>query len=190
MGGAGGGQAAGGQGAGGGSEPLVCTPSDDNILGPYYRPDAPFQDDLTDPNMAGVRVTVQGSVSDENCEPIAGALIDLWQADHDGGYDNDGNDDPAPNIFVLRGRLHSGSDGQFSFLTIVPGHYLNGPQYRPAHIHVRVSAPGFTLLTTQLYFKGDPYNDIDPYIKPSLIMDVTDVGSEKQATFDFVLAPE
>ncbi len=77
MGGAGGGQVAGGQGEGGG-EPLVCTPSDDNILGPYYRPDAPFRDDLTDPNMVGVRVTVKGSVLDETCQPIAGALIDLW----------------------------------------------------------------------------------------------------------------
>ncbi len=187
MGGAGGGQGAGGQGEGGG-EPLVCTPSDDNILGPYYRPDAPFRDDLTDPNMVGVRVTVKGSVLDETCQPIAGALIDLWQADDDGGYDNDGNDDPAPNIFVLRGRLYSGSDGHFSFLTIVPGHYLNGAQYRPAHIHVTVSAPGFNPLTTQLYFKGDPYNDIDPFIKPSLIMAVNDLGSGKQATFDFVLA--
>jgi protocatechuate 3,4-dioxygenase beta subunit len=166
---------------------MVCTPSDDNILGPYYRPNAPFRDDLTERGTLGTRVTVEGRVVDAACQPLAGALIDLWQADDEGGYDNDGKDDPAPEIFVLRGRLYTGSDGRYSFRTIIPGRYLNGQQYRPAHVHVRVSAPGFAQLTTQLYFEGDPYNDIDPFIKDSLIMPLTDVGSEKEAKFDFVL---
>ncbi len=177
-----------GNGGAGGTVPMSCTPSDDNILGPYYRPDAPFRTDLTENNTQGIRVTVEGRVLDESCQPIPGALIDLWQADDDGGYDNDGMDDPPADVFVLRGKLNTGNDGSYSFLSIMPGHYLNGAQYRPAHIHVRVSAPGFTTLTTQLYFEGDPYNGIDPFIKDSLIMKLSDLGAQKYATFDFVLA--
>lgn len=180
-----------GQGTGGGqggSGPMVCTPSDDNILGPYYRPNAPFRDDLAAPGAQGVRVQVSGRVLDTNCQPLANAIVDLWQADHSGDYDNDGVNDPPDNAFILRGRLNTDADGKYSFRSIIPGHYLNGNQYRPAHIHVRVSAQGQKMLTTQLYFEGDPYNDIDGFIKPSLIMPLTDVGNEKHAVFDFVLA--
>jgi len=69
----------------------------------------------------------------------------------------------------------------------VPGRYLNGAQYRPAHVHVKVSAPGFLPLTTQLYFPGDPYNAVDPFTVCSLIMRVADEGGLKRASFDFVL---
>src|SRR5690606_34392367 len=99
-----------------------------------------------------------------------GAVLDFWQADDDGGYDNDGVADPPAGEFVLRGKVESDAAGGFSLKTIIPGHYLNGNQYRPAHIHVTVSAPGFASLTTQLYFEGDPYNEIDPFIIDSLIM--------------------
>jgi catechol 1,2-dioxygenase len=180
---------AGGNGQGG-TGPLACTPSDPNILGPYYRPGAPFLDDLTTPEMPGVRVTVSGKVLDPSCNPIANALLDVWQADDSGGYDNDGVADPPPNVFVLRGKLYSDAEGNYSFKTIIPGQYLNGSQYRPAHIHVTVTADGHDALTTQLYFEGDPYNDIDPFIVDSLIMPLEDApGGEKTATYDFVIAP-
>ena len=60
-------------------------------------------------------------------------------------------------------------------------------KYRPAHVHVKVSAPGFLPLTTQLYFPGDPYNAVDPVIVRSLSMRVADEGGLKRASFDFVL---
>ena len=41
------------------------------------------------------------------------------------------------------------------FRTILPGKYLNGNSFRPSHIHFKISAPGFSTLTTQLYFEGD-----------------------------------
>jgi protocatechuate 3,4-dioxygenase beta subunit len=89
---------------------------------------------------------------------------------------------------ILRGRIYSGDDGSYDLRTIIPGHYLNGDQFRPAHIHVRVSAPGHALLTTQLYFEGDPYNAIDPFIEAPLIMPLADAArGGKQATFDFVI---
>lgn len=176
-----------GAGGGGGGLPAVCTPSADNIQGPYYRPDAPFRTDLTEAGMPGTRVTVSGRVLDPDCQPIQGALVDVWQADDEGDYDNDGANDPPNGEYVLRGRMTADGDGAYSFRSLIPGHYLNGNQYRPAHIHVTVSAPGFVPLTTQLYFEGDPYNDIDPWFIEALMLLLTDVGDEKTATFDFVL---
>jgi catechol 1,2-dioxygenase len=189
QGGSGGQPGVGGAGAAGGSGPLDCTPTADNILGPYYRAGAPFADDLTTPDMEGTRFHLSGTVLDPDCQPIAGAVLDFWQADDDGSYDNDGVNDPPAGEYVLRGKVATDAAGGYSLKTIIPGHYLNGNQYRPAHIHVRVSAPGFSSLTTQLYFEGDPYNDIDPFIIDSLIMLLSNVGDAKAAVFDFVLPP-
>jgi protocatechuate 3,4-dioxygenase beta subunit len=126
---------------------------------------------------------------DPDCNPIAGALLDVWQADDTGDYDNDGVDDPPPDVYVLRGRMLTDADGNYSFDSVIPGHYLNGNQYRPAHIHVTVSADGHESLTTQLYFDGDPYNGIDPFIIGSLIMPLEDApGGGVDASFDFVIA--
>ena len=89
---------------------------------------------------------------------------------------------------MLRGKLNADASGSYAFRTIIPGRYLNGAQYRPAHIHVKVSAPGQVPLTTQLYFEGDPFNDVDPFILDPLIMALEDQpNGEKLATFDFIL---
>jgi catechol 1,2-dioxygenase len=116
-----------------------------------------------------------------------GALLDVWQADAGGHYDNDGHLGRIEPI-RLRGKLVASSRGEYEIETILPGHYLNGPQYRPAHVHVKVSAPGHRPLTTQLYFEGDPYNAIDPFIRPELVMKLEDESGGKGARFDFVLA--
>jgi protocatechuate 3,4-dioxygenase beta subunit len=159
-----------------------CEESEDNIEGPFYKEGAPPKTDLTENGMPGTRLTISGSVLGLTCAPLAGALIDVWQANDDGAYDAVG--------FILRGTLNADAEGKYSFKTIIPGHYLNVGQFRPAHIHVKVSAPGYVLLTTQLYFEGDPYNESDAFIKDSLIMTLTDVpGGEKAAAFDFVLVP-
>ena len=138
--------------------------------------------------MPGTPLTVYGRVCDSSCRPIANALLDVWQADDSGGYDNDGVDDPAPTVFSLRGRLNADAAGDYRFRTIKPGNYLNGANYRPAHIHIKVSAPGFQTLTTQLYFEGDPYNEGDAFIVDTLIMALTDTpDGGKSSRFDFVL---
>jgi protocatechuate 3,4-dioxygenase beta subunit len=152
--------------------------TDDNIEGPYYKAGAPFVNELAG-GLSGTLLALSGRVKSQTCEPLAGALIDLWQANDAGAYDQVG--------WTLRGKTVCDAAGAYRFSTIIPGHYLNGAQYRPAHIHVKVSAPGYVLLTTQLYFVGDPYNDIDPFIKPSLIMTPADVVGGKAARFDFVL---
>lgn len=186
----GGGPDAGGSGSpdGGGGDPTAdaaagdCELTEANIEGPFYKEGAPSRMVLVDDGTPGTRLTVSGRVlAADGCTPLAGATVDVWQADSTGAYDTAG--------FELRGVLQTAADGSYQVLTIVPGRYLNGDRYRPAHIHVKVSAAGHQLLTTQLYFAGDPYNEGDPFIRDSLIMTPSeDEDGSLAATFDFVLA--
>jgi len=161
----------------------TCEDTDDNIEGPFYVAGAPPKTTLLEAGMPGTHFTVRGQVLGfVDCMPLTGATLDFWQCDDAGNYDSVG--------YRLRGLFSVDATGNYVLTTIIPGHYLNGAQYRPAHIHVKVRAPGFTELTTQLYFQGDQYNAIDPYIKPSLIMPISDDGAGgKQATFTFVIPP-
>jgi len=156
----------------------TCAATAPNIEGPFYKPGAPQRARLGR-NRRGVPLVVEGMVRDADCRPVPGAWLDIWHADGEGAYDNDG--------FGLRGRLRADGGGRYRLETIIPGHYLNGPTYRPAHIHVKLAAPGFRPLTTQLYFPGDPYNEGDPFILDSLLMDVASRSSRTEAHFDFAL---
>lgn len=169
--------------------PTVCQTTAPNIEGPFYKPGAPERAKLVLPqhdytHLVGPparALVVEGRIVDDRCRPVPGARLDVWQADHVGGYDQQG--------FGMRGRLRADGDGRYRFETLHPGRYLNGDRYRPAHIHVKVSARNHHLLTTQLYFPNDPYNEGDPFILPSLIMDLRDDrGRAELARFDFVLA--
>ncbi len=167
----------------------ACEETEDNILGPFYKAGAPERNDLVeDPKEPGVRLRLSGTVftrEGETCTPAAGALLDIWQANAPEG------DDPAVYDqvgFRFRGKIFTDAKGRYELFTIIPGNYLNGAQFRPAHIHVTASGDGIQELTTQLYFEGDPYNDIDPFIHEALIMPLEDDGQGgKRATFDFVL---
>jgi protocatechuate 3,4-dioxygenase beta subunit len=156
-----------------------CALTHDNIEGPFFKPGAPERHVLAD-HGPGMRLRVGGVVRDAWCRPLAGARMDVWQADHRGAYDNVG--------FGMRASMRTGDDGSYGFDTIVPGRYLNGDRYRPAHIHVKLSATGHAPLTTQLYFPDDPYNEGDPFIVRELIMAlVPDDHRGVKAAFDFVL---
>jgi protocatechuate 3,4-dioxygenase beta subunit len=166
----------------------ACGLTEPNIEGPFYRPGAPSCSELSRPGHGvlaspyamGTPVTITGRILDRDCRPLPGARVEIWHADHGGAYDHEG--------FSYRGRLDSGPEGEYRLDTIIPGHYLNGSTYRPAHIHVKVRAPERPLLTTQLYFEGDPHNDGDPFIRESLIMTLSPgPHGGKQATFDFVV---
>jgi protocatechuate 3,4-dioxygenase beta subunit len=160
-----------------------CPRTEDNIEGPFYTPGAPPDADLVEPGEPGVRLHLSGRVyGNATCGPLPGAIVDVWHCDDAGAYDEVG--------YAHRGVLVCGDDGRYTLETIIPGHYLNGAVYRPAHIHVKVGATGHQLLTTQLYFEGDPYNEGDPYIRDSLIMPlVTEDDGSRTAVFDFVLLP-
>src|SRR3954470_24532095 len=150
-----------------------------NIEGPFYKAGAPHRSVLVDRKDAGERLRLTGALRTTACAPIAGATIDVWQANAAGEYDLDG--------FRFRGALVTDAQGRYDLRTIIPGRYLNGDRYRPAHIHIKVRAKGFAVLTTQLYFAGDPYNDGDPFIDTSLIMQHALEGEIQRARFDLVL---
>jgi protocatechuate 3,4-dioxygenase beta subunit len=143
--------------------------------GPYFKPNSPQRVSLLEPGMPGTRITVEGSVLTTDCRPVPRALVDFWQADDRGDYDNSG--------FRLRGHQFTDDAGRYRLESIVPGHYPG----RTRHFHVRVQAPNRPVLTTQLYFPDEPANLRDGIFTPELVMKVRDGGSGKLAAFDFVL---
>jgi catechol 1,2-dioxygenase len=170
-------------------EPATCSLTERNIEGPYYRAGAPHRATLAGAYARGVPLALAGRVLSADCRSaLVGAVVDIWQANADGHYDNDGSPGMDPRGFHFRGVVETDAKGCYAVNTIVPGRYLNGPRYRPAHIHVKLSARGHVPLTTQLYFPDDPFNDGDPFIKKSLVIDVEGTH-EKRGSFDFVLAP-
>jgi protocatechuate 3,4-dioxygenase beta subunit len=176
-------------GAASGATPS-CIETHANIEGPYYRAGAPERASLLDPGVTGVPIDIEGRVTGLECgRGLGGVELDVWHATHDGHYDNDGTMHLGRERFLLRGRLRTDAEGRYRVSTIVPGRYLNGPQYRPAHVHVKVRARGFTELTTQLYFPDDPYNEVDPFIHRSLVMGVEKAKDRMLGHFDFVLRP-
>lgn len=118
-------------------------------IGPFYTANAPdiVAGQLWKDGDEGTILSLSGYVRNLNCEGIANVEIDLWHADHAGDYDNSG--------YSFRGKVYTDDEGYYQFETILPGKYLNGSQYRPSHIHFKISAPGQDALITQLYFEGD-----------------------------------
>jgi protocatechuate 3,4-dioxygenase beta subunit len=161
------------------AHPAVCAATADNIEGPFFKPGAPHRAVLVGARDAGERLTVSGVVRGADCSALADAELELWHADARGDYDLEG--------FKFRAALRTGADGAWRIDTIVPGRYLNGARYRPAHIHAKVRARGHRALTTQLYFDGDPYNAGDPFIVESLVMSHHVADGVRRAGFDFVL---
>ena len=170
--------------------------TEDNILGPYHRASAPFRAKITPPLEQGDPLVVRGRVWGlDTRRPLVNAVLDIWQANAAGRYDNDDrNNPPAENVFVNRARLFTDETGYYEYETIKPGRYSIGrDRWRPAHIHYLVAARGYRQLITQMYFDGDPINDSDAFIKPSLIITPESVRTEngvfQLGTFDIVLAP-
>ncbi len=157
----------------------ACGDDDEPTLeqteGPFFTPDSPERASLLEPGMAGERLVVSGFVLTTGCRPVAGALLDFWQADDAGEYDNEG--------YRLRGHQFAGEDGAFRLETIVPGLYPG----RTRHIHVKAQAPGQPVLTTQLCFPDEPANEADGIFSQALLMDVQDAAQGKTATFTFAL---
>jgi catechol 1,2-dioxygenase len=175
------------------------------IEGPYYLPNQakigsagtlPMR-----PGEKGTPLVLSGQVRDLAGTPIAGAEVDLWQADDDGYYSGFAPHLPEGN---LRGVASTDADGRFSITTIEPAPYQiphDGPTgqllqaagwhaWRPAHLHVMVRAAGFRTITTQLYFAGGDYLDADvaSATKPELIIDpVEDGNGTRRASYDFEL---
>jgi protocatechuate 3,4-dioxygenase beta subunit len=147
--------------------------------GPFYTPRTPQRTSLLEPGMTGHRIVLEGRVYSRGCRPVPAALLDFWHADDSGEYDNAG--------FRLRGHQFADRDGRWRLETIVPGVYPG----RTRHFHVKVQAPRGRVLTTQLYFPGEPRNRSDRLFRPDLLMVVSaedgDHGPFQRARFNFVI---
>jgi protocatechuate 3,4-dioxygenase beta subunit len=162
--------------------PLPATPAchdgDEATLrqteGPFFKPSSPERAELIEKGMAGQPIELVGFVLSRACKPLAGALLDFWQADDKGRYDNSG--------FRLRGHQFSDAEGRYRLRSIVPGAYVG----RTRHIHVRVQPRGGRVLTTQLYFPGEPKNRSDGLFRSELLMRTTRNEGWLAGRFDFV----
>ena len=167
-----------------GALPPTPTCGDDDDLettvsqtaGPFFTPNSPERTSLLEPGLAGTRLVVTGYVYSTECRPVPGALLDFWQADDGGAYDNAG--------YTLRGHQFADEDGRYRLETILPGLYPG----RTRHIHVHAQAPDRPVLTTQLYFPDEPSNEEDGIFDPALVVELREADDGQEALFDFVLA--
>lgn len=143
--------------------------------GPYFTPNSPGRASLLEPGVGGTRLVLTGFVLSTSCEPVARALVDFWQCDDAGVYDNVG--------YRLRGHQFTNANGEYRLETIVPGLYTG----RTRHIHVKVQAPNRPVLTTQLYFPNEPANQTDRIYNSALVMDTRSAGNGQEGSFNFVL---
>jgi len=140
--------------------------------GPFFTPNSPKRISLVEANSNAPRLVLTGTVLSAQCKPVPNALLDFWHSDEEGAYDNRG--------FRYRGHQHADAHGRYRLETIVPAEYPG----RTRHIHVKVQAPGKRILTTQLYFPGDPGNRRDGLYRAELEMKKAASGG---AGFDFVV---
>jgi protocatechuate 3,4-dioxygenase beta subunit len=143
--------------------------------GPYFKPRSPRRRRLVQAGTPGRRLVVTGTVLTTSCRPVRHALLDFWQADARGRYDNAG--------FRLRGHQFTDSRGRFRLETVVPGLYPG----RTRHIHVKVQPRGGQILTTQLYFPREPRNRSDGIYDPALLLRVKKSRAAWHGRFGFVV---
>ena len=185
------------------------------VLGPFFidgSPELAYGGDMSD-GVDGEPLVVHGTVRDLEGNPVAGAVLDVWQADAEGAYEAQLEVDEAR----LRGTFRSRDDGTYCVRTIAPKGYMipmDGTvgdlvgrteisEYRPAHVHFMVKATGFEPLITHLFEQGAPYLDSDVVFgtKQQLVVPferhergVTPTGEELEGQwlevgYDFVLQP-
>ncbi len=117
----------------GGPSLRQCQPTEEDEMGPFYRPGAPIRSSV------GQGYLLSGKVlSAADCKPLAAARIELWQAGPNGRYDDD-----------HRATLFSDRKGGYEFETDFAPPYFT----RPPHIHIRVTAEDFHPLVTQHYLQ-------------------------------------
>jgi hydroxyquinol 1,2-dioxygenase len=161
--------------------------TESTVFGPFHRlgaPELPFGGNIAHRDASGIPTLVSGRVLDLDGKPIAGALLDVWQAQSNGLYDSQDKD---PDALHMRGTFRSEADGSYLVRTVLPVNYpipSDGPvgrmlkatgrhPWRPAHIHFVVSAEGYEPVTTHIFDRTDPYLHSDAVfaVKDSLICD-------------------
>ena len=156
-----------------GNNSAVLTPEETE--GPYFTANSPERDVLFEDGMNGIKLVLTGHVYNENCQPVANALLDFWQADANGVYDNNG--------YTLRGHQYTDANGYYELTTVIPGIYPG----RTEHIHVKVQAPNGKLITSQLFFPGVSLNDSDGIFNENLLIVLQETSDGMQGQFNFVI---
>jgi len=156
------------------------------VFGPFFvegSPDVGLGGDISG-DAAGEPCWVEGIVTDTSGSPVAGARVEVWEADADGRYDVQYDDDRV----AARGHLHTDPEGRFRFWAITPTPYPtpdDGPvgallratgrsPMRASHLHLMVVADGCRTLVTHVFPRGDAYLDSDSVfgVRDSLVVDV------------------
>jgi catechol 1,2-dioxygenase len=173
----------------------ACIATNPHVEGPYYRPGAPSLTDIFPSGSTGKPLYFSGLVVDEECNPIPGCAIEIWQADDSGHYDNDDPDHPPdPDFFRCRCRMATDSSGAFIVRTVLPGNYAVDPAgdwIRVKHLHFKLYAPGKSFLTTEIALLPDQYAERDPLFDSALATEIAPIeepsGSAWRALFRFTL---
>ncbi len=175
--------------------PEGATPN--TLAGPFYREDVP--DVAQGANLSrdgiGESLAVEVRLRDLEGLAVADALVEVWQANALGRYEN--QDPDLQPEFNLRGRLRGDAEGRVVFRTVKPkgyalpedgpvGRLLNGLGLRlerPAHLHFRVTAPEFEPLTTHVFDRADPAIGHDALfgVRPELLADFRPLGGGRHA---------
>ena len=157
------------------------------LIGPFFLADAPVFECGADiaGGASGEPLHVRGRVLDTEGQPLPGAIVNVWHSDERGLYDV--QEDGAPQRMWGRGRIRCDGQGGYSFWSVMPTAYpapmdaalgdlvmnTTGKFWRPAHLHVAVTAAGADPLTTHLFVRGSAYLDEDVAfgVRPSLVAD-------------------
>lgn len=167
-------------------DPVKAPLTHSAILGPFYRPGSPWTRDFV--SGSAVSLLLSGRVVGPDGGIVSGALVEFWQANADGVYDEYGPGN--------RGIQEVDPDGSYQLRTVIPGCYDISPpgaaerRYRCPHIHAKIWLRGRELLTTQLYFPDDEYNLEDAWFDAKNLVTFSDAGlglPYRRATFDFVV---
>jgi hydroxyquinol 1,2-dioxygenase len=150
----------------------AATPA--TVLGPFHiegSPEFDFGGDMSD-DVPGTPLFIHGVVRDLEGNPVAGAVLDVWQADTEGAYEAQLSDVDEAR---LRAKYTTREDGSYCLRTIAPKGYtipMDGPvgelisqteisHFRPAHVHFLINVPGYEPLITHLFQEGAEYLDSD-----------------------------
>ena len=180
--------------------------SDSTVLGPFYaghQRELALGDSILLREEASEPLVMSGNVTDPEGQPVANALIEVWQTAPNQLYDVQDTDQPQGH---LRASFRTDMAGSYRFRTIMPVSYPipdDGPAgqllaamgrhpFRPAHIHFMISAPGYRTLVTHLFFAGDEFLESDAVfgVKPSLVVHPELKRDINTVEYDFGLARE
>ncbi|MGF6367377.1 protocatechuate 3,4-dioxygenase beta subunit [Paraburkholderia sp. RAU6.4a] len=193
---------------------LATGATDTTVFGPFYirgMPERAYGENIA--FTPGTPALVHGRVLSTDGEPLANAVLDVWQTADNGMYSGQDTEQPHGN---LRGRFRTDAEGRYAISTIVPVSYpipTDGPvgrmleatgrhPWRPAHLHFMIDAPGHRTLVTHVFDREDPYLDSDAVfgVKPSLMVDYRECSADhelarrfgfdgpfREARYDFIL---